>query len=288
MRKRRLFCEISPWTYRISVKKGIALRKLKDGLGCERFAKVHSGSPLPVVVYRHNSLIRRKLGNTDMELQENKAVNLGLAAPKVNGILIRPGETFSFWHLVGPDNERNGYRTGLTISNGRPSRGTGGGLCQFTNLIHWMIMHSELTITEHHHHDGIDLFPDFKRQIPFGTGTSIVYNYLDYRFRNDTSNTYQLLVHTDGEYLRGELRAERPQKLSFHIHAENEYFSEEDGVVYRNGTVKRDTIDRHTGLCIATKVIRINHARVMYDTSGLEVRKCRDVVDGTQPKNKTE
>jgi vancomycin resistance protein VanW len=78
-----------------------------------------------------------------------------------------------------------------------------------TNLIDWMILHSEMTITEHHHHDQIDLFQEFNRIIPFGTGTSIMYNYLDYRFRNDTDNTYQLIIYTTDEYLCGELRAEK-------------------------------------------------------------------------------
>lgn len=97
-------------------------------------------------------------------------------------------------------------------------------MCQLSNLIHWLVLHSELTITEHHHHDGLDLFPDFGRQIPFGTGTSISYNYIDYRFRNDTRNTYQLRLWTDDEYLRGELRATEQQSRTFHIHAENEFF----------------------------------------------------------------
>ncbi|MDE6266640.1 MAG: VanW family protein [Muribaculaceae bacterium] len=272
MGKRRLFCQISPVTFKISRRKCILLRQLTDILSSCRFARERCMRPLPVVVYRHNSLIRRKLGNTEPELQENKAVNLSIAAPKVTGIIIRPGETFSFWRLVGEDSAHRGYKEGLTIAGGRPSRGTGGGLCQFTNLIHWMILHSELTITEHHHHDGLDLFPDYKRQIPFGTGTSIVYNYLDYRFRNDTANTYQILVRTDGEYLRGELRALNPQSNSYHIHAEDEFFSEENGVVYRNGTVYRDTIDKHSGSCISRRILRRNHARVMYDTSSLEIK----------------
>lgn len=270
-KKRMLFCEIAPWAYSISLKKGIFLRKMKDFFGNEKPARIKSETHLPILIYRHSSLIRRKLGNVDLQLQENKAVNLALAAPKVTNIIIRPGETFSFWRLVGPDDARHGYREGLTISNGKPSRGIGGGMCQFTNLIHWMILHSELTITEHHHHDGLDLFPDFRRQIPFGTGTSIVYNFMDYRFRNDTDNTYQLIVWTDNEYLRGELRAEAPQKTAFHIRTEDEYFSEEDGIVYRNGRVIRDTIDRVSGRRIHTETIRRNHARVMYDTSGLTV-----------------
>ena len=271
--KRKLFCEISPWTFRLSVEKCILSRKIMDKLKMTRFAQTKSSDTLPVVVYRHNSLIHRKLGNTDLSLQENKAVNLSLAAPKVNGILIRPGETFSFWKLVGRDDERHGYKEGLTIAHGRPSRGVGGGLCQFTNLIHWMVMHSDLTVVEHHHHDGLDLFPDYNRQIPFGTGTSIVYNYLDYRFRNDSENTYQITVYTDGEYLRGELRAAETLRFSYHINVRDEHFSREDGVVFRNGIVERQVIDKTTGGRLRCDIIRRNHARVMYDTSHLVIQE---------------
>lgn len=189
------------------------------------FSCAKSETPLPMLIYNPHYLILRRLGNEDMELQENKAVNLSIAALTVNGIIINPGETFSFWRLVGYDSVKKGYKEGLTISNGKPSRGIGGGLCQFTDLIHWMVLHSELTIVEHHHHDSIDLFPDFKRQIPFGPSTSIVYNYLDYRFLNNSDRTYQILVWSDGEYLRGELRADKPQDKSYHIHSANEFFS---------------------------------------------------------------
>lgn len=267
--KRKLFCQLSPFTYKISVEKNIFLRKISDMLKRKKFAKEKSHEPLPNLISSHSSLIRRRLGNVDMRLQNNKAVNLSIAAPKVNGILIKPGETFSFWRLVGRDSRRKGYLEGLTIANGNVSSGTGGGMCQFTNLIHWMVLHSELTITEHHHHDGFDLFPDFGRQIPFGTGTSIMYNYLDYRVCNNTDRIYQLLVTTDGEYLRGELRADSPQSLKYHIKAEEERFVREQGIVYRCGRVIRRTIDKKTGNIVSDEVIRENHARVMYDTDNI-------------------
>lgn len=176
---RRLFCELSPLAYRISVEKSCALRTLRDGFSAERFPKLRLEAPLPALVCRHNSLIRRTLGRVDPVLQDNKAVNLALAAPKINGILIRPGETFSFWHFVGRPSAANGYRTGMVIANAQTGEAVGGGMCQFSNLIHWMVLHAPLTITEQHHHDQFDLFPDFGRQVPFGTGTSIFYNYLD-------------------------------------------------------------------------------------------------------------
>ena len=262
---RKLFCEISPFTYRLSMEKEILKRKLKDFFRKTVFAHERTLDSLPILVYQHKSLIRRRLGNVDMQLQENKATNLALAVTHIHGLLIRPGETFSVWKLVGRTSERKGYKEGLTIAKGQPSKGIGGGLCQLSNLIHWMILHSELTIVEHHHHDGLDLFPDYGRKIPFGTGTSISFNYIDYRVKNETDNTYQLRLWVDGEYLCGELRAKAPQPHTFHIHAENEYFSRKGDAIYRNGQVYRDVIDRGTGRHLESQLIRTNHAKVMYD-----------------------
>ena len=263
--KRKLFCELCPFTYRLSMEKEIMKRHLTDVCKRLRFAQQRTKEALPVVIYRHNSLIRRRLGNVDMQLQENKAVNLALAVKHIDGVLIHPGETFSVWKLIGRTTESKGYKVGLTITHGKPAKGVGGGMCQLSNLIHWMVLHSDLTITEHHHHDGLDLFPDHGRQIPFGTGTSISYNYIDYRVKNNTSNTSQLKLWVDDEYLCGELRATTPQQHTFHIHAEIEYFSREGGVIYRYGQVFRDVIDRTTGGQLDSQLIRTNHARVMYD-----------------------
>lgn len=262
---RKLFCEISPFTYRLSMEKEIMRRHLNDFINKTRFAKERKDTPLPVLVYNHNSLIRRHLGNVNMQLQENKAKNLALAVTHINGLIIHPGETFSVWKMIGRTSKRKGYKEGLTIEKGKPAQGIGGGMCQLSNLIHWMVLHSDLTITEHHHHDGLDLFPDYGRQIPFGTGTSISYNYIDYRVKNNTDNTYQLRLWVDDEYLCGELRAEKPQPHTFHIHAENEFFSRENGVIFRNGQVYRDVIDRKTGKCVESQLIRTNHAKVMYE-----------------------
>lgn len=268
--KRKQFCQISPLTYRISTARCCAVRSLRDRLSGISFASQRQSEPLPVLVYRHKSLIRRRLGNVEMELQENKAVNLALAAPKVSGILIRPGEVFSFWKLVGNPSARKGYREGLTIANTRTGRGIGGGMCQFTNLIHWMVLHAPLEIVERHHHDSLDLFPDYNRQIPFGTGTSISYNYVDYRFRNPTQLTFQLMVWTTEEYLCGELRAEGRSPWKYHIRTEGEGFSQEADGVYRVGKVYRDTINGKTGCRICRELLQENHAKVMYDTRELD------------------
>lgn len=261
---RRLFGEIHPITYRMSVAKGRFLRNVSDLRPSLRLARTRDAADLPAVVYRHSSLIRRRLGNVNPELQENKAVSLSIAAPKVDGVLIRPGEVFSFWKLVGPVTARRGYKEGLTIDHDRAASGIGGGMCQFTNLIHWMVLHTPLAIVEHHHHSGLDLFPDFNRQIPFGTGTSIVYNYLDYRFRNPTSQTFQLRVSAGPEYLSGELRAESALPLKYHLHEEESCFFREDGRVYRHNSIYRTARDKRTGLEVMRQHLSTNTALVCY------------------------
>jgi vancomycin resistance protein VanW len=263
--QRKLFCEISPLCYKISVAKCCFLRRLRDFFSSERFCCHRSEQLLPQVICKHKSLIRRQLGNVDMTLQENKAVNLSLAAPAISGILIRPGETFSLWRLVGKTSARRGFREGLMIKGGKPDRGIGGGLCQLSNLIHWIVLHTPFEITEHHHHDGVDLFPDFGRQVPFGVGTSISYNYLDYRFRNTTDMSFQLLVYTDARYLNAELRSDQSLPVKYHIESRNERFEKEKGIWFRKGEVWRQCFDKATGNCLEEKQIKINHARVMYD-----------------------
>ena len=80
MKRRKLFCEISSLCYEISVFKCCMLRRLRDLFSKERFGRKHSAELLPVVVCKHKSLIRRQLGDVDMTLQENKAVNLSLCS----------------------------------------------------------------------------------------------------------------------------------------------------------------------------------------------------------------
>ena len=73
----------------------------------------------------------------------------------------------------------------------RPMPGVGGGICQLANLVHWMVLHSQLTVVERSEHS-FDPFPDKGRVLPWGVGCSIVYNYVDLVVRNDTDHTFQL------------------------------------------------------------------------------------------------
>lgn len=269
---RKLFCEICPFTYKISVLKCKAVRCIKDILSKDKIARKKSKVNLPVLIFEHSSVIRRELKGVDMTLQNNKAVNLSIAAPKVDGIIINPGEVFSFWKMVGSTNKRKGYREGLNILNSSITAEIGGGMCQFTNLIHWMILNTPFEIVEHHHHDGFDLFPDSGRRIPFGTGTSIAHNYLDYRFKNTSTTPIQLRIWVDDTHLHGEIRGVKGIDLRYEIEALDEHFERREDSVYRMGKVIRRTLSKEDNTLIKDEIIRQNCAKVLYDTSHLEIK----------------
>lgn len=146
------------------------------------FARVVQEAPLPYRVINHSTPMLRKLRNVDMWLQHNKVHNLKLAAKRLNGIVLKPGETFSFWRLVGKPTRRKGYVKGMVLSNGSFVPEVGGGLCQLSNLIYWMTLHTPLTVVERWRHN-YDVFPDSDRTQPFGSGATVAFNYIDLQVR---------------------------------------------------------------------------------------------------------
>ena len=93
---RRLFCEISPVCYEISLHKERILKDVKDRVRGVKFAKEKSKDLLPNIVKGHCSVLVRKLHGVDIKLQENKVTNIDIASKKLTNIIIHPGEVFSF------------------------------------------------------------------------------------------------------------------------------------------------------------------------------------------------
>jgi len=260
---RRLFCEHGPLCYKISLLKEYAIRDAGDILSGLRFAKERRQTPLQVIVKGHRSPIMRKLDGVDMRLQKNKEKNIAIASGKINGLLIKPGETFSFWKTVGETKEKDGYLEGLSIFGTRLGSSIGGGLCQLANLINWMVLNSPLTVTEIHHHTDA-LFPDSERRVPFGTGTSIFFKNIDYRFRNDTDQCVQLLVWISEGDLCGELRSEKPFSYRYRIAEEDSHYTYENGAYYRVSKIYKLTFGA-AGELLDKKLVLKNHSQVMYD-----------------------
>lgn len=265
-RKRKLFCEYGPLAYEISLYKEALKKDIEDRKKGYKIAKKKSYDNLEYIWKGDAKVLLRKLHGVDMQLQKNKVKNLEIAGKKIDGIIIMPGEVFSFWNLVGKTSKRKGYLEGLVVSDSSLGKGRGGGLCQMANLIHYLVLHTDLEVVEKYHHTDA-LFPDVKRRVPFGTGTSIAYKRLDYKFKNTSDYPIQLRIWQDDTMLYGELRSTVPLDFKYRLVEEGHHFASVDGVYYRNSKVYRIKIDKETNEEINKELILDNHSKVMYDYS---------------------
>ncbi|MBP5363313.1 MAG: VanW family protein [Ruminococcus sp.] len=262
--KDKLFCDINPTCYAISEQKEIFRRHIQDFLRKENFATSRSRKKLPNLVSSQSSHLIKRGKGIDIKLQENKAVNIRLACKKLNGLIIRPGEVFSFWRTVGKTSKRNGYKDGRVIVAGKLQPGIGGGLCNLSNTLHRLILHSPLEVTEFHSHSDA-LAPDEGKRVPFSSGTSVSYNYIDYRFRNNTDQNVQLLLWCDEDNLYGELRSEKEYPLVFDLEEEGHCFRKEGEKYYRISKIYKRAMNRKTGEVVNRQLVLDNHSEVMYD-----------------------
>ncbi|TVY07170.1 vancomycin resistance protein [Paenibacillus cremeus] len=252
-----------PFLYKARVAQLQTRRRFQDVLVWCQFARRKSAVELPYRCAKHKSVLRRTLQGSDPQLQENKITNLRIALAHIDGIVIRPRETFSFWRLVGKPTARKGYIDGLMLAYGEVRTGIGGGLCQLANLLFWLALHTPLQIKERHHHS-FDLFPDDRRTVPFGSGTSIFYNYLDLQFFNHTEHTFQLNLWLTDTHLEGTVRCDSLMPSFYRIEERNHRFYEWNGLWYRENEIWRLELDKVSGDVLAETMLLHNRAEVKY------------------------
>lgn len=217
----------------------------------------------PHIIFMHSTPLIRKLKDVNIQLQYNKMTNLRLAVQKLNCIVVKPGETFSYWKLIGKTSYKKGYLDGLVLcADGTFKEGVGGGLCQLSNLIYWMTLHTALTVTERHRHSH-DIFPDVNRTQPFGTGATCSYNSLDLQIYNGTGHEYQLIVYLTDENLVGEWRCLQPSINKYEVYEKEHSITPGlFGGYIRNNVIRRKVYD-NIGL-VKDEYVTENHAYMTY------------------------
>ncbi|MBD2081523.1 VanW family protein [Leptolyngbya sp. FACHB-17] len=255
--------ELHPLFYHTRIHQKRLFRRVSDRLQGHQFAQENRSESLPFSCVKHQSLLRRKLGDSDPRLQENKITNLQLAHRTIDGIVIQPGETFSLWNCVGEATAQKGYVEGMQLSRGEVKTGIGGGLCQLANLLYWMALHTPLTVIERHHHS-FDPFPDENRTLPFGSGAGIFYNYIDLRFYNPTDQPFQIRVWLTGNHLKGAVYTDPNWPYTYHVFERNHRFIQKNDRAYRFNEIWRSRIDKRTGNHLDEELLITNFAEVKY------------------------
>ncbi len=123
----------------------------------------------------------------------NRIHNVELASQRVNGILVKPGEEFSFDKYLGDVSKATGYATAYVIANGKTVLGDGGGVCQVSTTLFRAILNAGLPITERHAHAYRVGY--YEEDSPPGLDATVFYPSVDLKFVNDTGN-YILIVST--------------------------------------------------------------------------------------------
>ena len=142
----------STWRIRLGTAVFTAIRWIRWRLDRKPQARKRGKSNCTHVVFSHESPLYRKLADSPEELVANKIVNLGLACQSLDGLVLQPGESLSYWRQVGNPRAGRGFRPGLVLRQGRPAIGLGGGLCQLSNLLYWLTLHTPLSVTERWRH----------------------------------------------------------------------------------------------------------------------------------------
>lgn len=241
-----------------------ALRYCDWYLSGKKIATTREDKLYKVVAFHHETPLLRNLPREDMHLQFNKITNLKVAIERLDRLVIMPGEVFSYWFILGNPSRSKGYLEGMVLKQGQISKGIGGGLCQLSNLIYWMTLHTPLQVIERWRHS-YDVFPDTERKLPFGSGATCAYPYLDLQIKNITDDPFQLSLWTDEKNLIGEWRSVRPLEYQYLIYEKEHAMIHEPPFGYIRHNILRREVKNHQGILIADEFVAENRALMMYN-----------------------
>lgn len=112
--------------------------------------------------------------------------NIRRAAEQIDGIVVRPGETFSLNAATNPRNAAAGYVDAGIIENGRPARGVGGGVSQVATTLFNAAYFAGMVDVEHHEHSY------YISRYPAGREATVFGDVLDVKFKNDGPSSVQI------------------------------------------------------------------------------------------------
>ena len=121
------------------------------------------------------------------ERVQARSYNLRLAASKLDGTVLLPGEEFDFNDVVGPRDEANGYKVATVIAEGELVDGIGGGTCQISGTLHGAAFFAGLAIVERYPHTRPSSY------IKMGLDATVVYPTINFRLKNPFS--FPVVLH---------------------------------------------------------------------------------------------
>ena len=124
----------------------------------------------------------------------NRTTNLRLAANKINGTVLMPGETFSYNTIVGERTIAAGYRNAAIYENGQVVDGLGGGICQVSTTLYNSVLKTDLEVVERTNHMFLATYA------PGGLDATVAYGSLDFKFKNNRNYPIKIIAGVENGY----------------------------------------------------------------------------------------
>ena len=182
----------------------------------------------------------------------DRTTNLQLAANKINGTVLMPGEVFSYNQVVGERTIAAGYKEAPIYVSGKVVDGLGGGICQITSTLYNAVLYANLGIVSRSNHQFVPSYVTASRD------ATVVYGAIDFKFKNTrdypikitcsvskgiaTFNIYGL--RSDNEY-DVEISSRVTGTTSSAIYSEAYRILKQNGQVVKSELLSRDTYKRH-------------------------------------------
>lgn len=122
----------------------------------------------------------------------DRTTNLILAANKINGTVLMPGETFSYNKVVGARTIAAGYKEAPIYVNGEVVDGLGGGICQITSTLYNAVVYANLEVTERSNHQFVPSYVTASRD------ATVVYGAIDFQFKNNRNYPIKIVCSVSG------------------------------------------------------------------------------------------
>ncbi len=146
--------------------------------------------------------------------EEGSRYNVLLAAKKIDGVIIYPGEEFSYNKVVGPAEKNDGFQKGLVIVGGKFVPGYGGGVCQTSSTLYNAILLAGLKVTERYNHS---VYADATSYVPLGRDAAVYYGHKDLKFKNTYSFPIAIGAYSEGDYLITEIWGKKKPDATYTI-----------------------------------------------------------------------
>ncbi|MFK7772782.1 MAG: VanW family protein [Saprospiraceae bacterium] len=153
---------------------------VKDVLSARYFSFVKK-TATPISLPRQLSMSQPIRKN---DFSENKKHNLRLAIQHIEKVEILPHQIFSYWHLIPQPTPQNGFKKGRNLVGNKLDLDYGGGLCQLSGIMYYLVLEAGLDILERHPHS-LDIYTETSRYTPIGSDATVVYGHKDLRFLNN-------------------------------------------------------------------------------------------------------